>query len=107
MSYSYCTTAPCPDCGGHGEVLTEKHTGIAGTSERCGRCGGLGELPACEGGCGKLRAPGDEELCDNCATNAAEAAYEAKLSDFYGGDRPFTIDEQCRAAYLEKQERRR
>ena len=38
-------------------------------------------------------------LCDNCFTNAAEAAHERMLSDYYGGSGAQSITEQCREAH--------
>ena len=37
-------------------------------------------------------------LCDDCLTNAAEAAHERMLADYYGGSGPVTLNEQYQAA---------
>lgn len=47
---------------------------------------------------------GGELLCDRCFSNAAEAAYEAMLSDYYGGSGPQSINEQYQAADIERRE---
>ena len=46
----------------------------------------------------------DYNQCRNCADNAAEAAHEAFLSDFYGGSEPVTLKEK-QGALLEKLKR--
>lgn len=46
-------------------------------------------------------------LCDNCATNQAEAAHEAKLEAYYGGSSPQSIAEQYDAAHRERRELRK
>lgn len=60
------------------------------------------ELDSCGDGSG-----GGGFLCDNCATNMAEAAHERMLEDFYGGGGPVTINEQHQAAHRERAEIRR
>ena len=48
-------------------------------------------------------------MCDEPSTtrsDAAEAAYERQCEDYYGGSGPMTLDEQHRAAWLQKQELR-
>lgn len=45
-------------------------------------------------------------LCDNCATNLAEAAHERMLENYYGGSQPVTLDEQYQAAAKLKREQR-
>lgn len=66
-------------------------------------CPGCSEHGACED-CGKAPA-GDERSmfrCTPCADKVAdsldEAAYEASLSDFYGGSGPVTINERMAEA---------
>jgi hypothetical protein len=59
------------------------------------------ELDACGDGTG-----GGGFLCDNCATNMAEAAYELFLEDYYGGFGPVTLQEQYDAAAKVKRENR-
>lgn len=46
-------------------------------------------------------------LCDNCATNMAEAAHERKLERFYGSSSPQSISELTESAYRERAELRR
>jgi hypothetical protein len=46
-------------------------------------------------------------LCGNCCMNAAEAAYERFLDDYYGGSGPVTIQEHYDAAVKERRELRK
>lgn len=46
-------------------------------------------------------------LCGSCATNEDEAAYEASLSDYYGGSGAVTLTEQHAAADLARRALRR
>lgn len=46
-------------------------------------------------------------LCDNCATNMAEAAYERKLDAYYGSSAPQTVQEHYDAAVKQREELRR
>ncbi len=43
--------------------------------------------------------------CGSCQENRNERAYEASLSDFYGGSSPQTLDEQHRRAWAQKEGR--
>jgi hypothetical protein len=95
----YATTATCRECDGEGEF---EHPWITGCSSivaesppdpvmfECEHCEGKGE---CD--------------CEDCMSAASEAAYERQCEDFYGGSGPPTMDEQHRAAWLQKQELRR
>lgn len=46
-------------------------------------------------------------LCDNCATNMAEAAHERKLEAYYGSSSPQSIAELYDAAHRERAELRK
>ena len=82
----------CKECDGNGFVMKRQ--------PRLGR--GLYEVD-CEACCGHgWRPMNDEEQSD-----AAEAAYERFCEDFYGGSSPVTLDEQHRAAWLQKREARK
>ena len=59
------------------------------------------ELDSCGDGSG-----GGGFLCDNCFTNAAEAAFERMCEDYYGGSDCVTIDEKYQAAAKVKREQR-
>lgn len=41
-------TLPCPECNGHGEVLTEDFSAMALTPSTCPRCSGTGEITEAE-----------------------------------------------------------
>lgn len=47
------------------------------------------------------------KLCDDCCSDAAEAAHERFLEDYYGGSGPVTIQEQYDAAVKARRELRR
>jgi hypothetical protein len=52
---------------------------------------------------GLLNADGEDIICDNCAQNAAEAAYERHCEDFHdGGSTKFNslLDQQIEARKL-------
>lgn len=57
------------------------------------------ELDSCGEGSG-----GGGFLCDNCATNMAEAAHERMLENYYGASTPQTLQEQYDAAAKQKRE---
>ena len=59
------------------------------------------EMDSCGEGSG-----GGGFLCDNCATNMAEAQHERMLEAYYGGSSPQTILEQCEAADKQRRELR-
>lgn len=40
----------------------------------------------------------EKDICEDCLEGLAEAQYEKKCSDFYGGDQPFTQQEKQEAA---------
>ena len=62
----------------------------ANTCERCGESAPAATL--------------DDYLeCADCQDNRNERAYEASLSDYYGGSSAQTLDEQHAAAYAVKQ----
>jgi hypothetical protein len=96
----YETKATCRECDGEGEIehpwLSSGCGSIVAESPpdpvivECEHCGGEGEC-----------------ACDDCISDAAEAAYERRCEDFYGASTPQTMDEQHRAAWAQKQELRR
>lgn len=76
---------------------------------RCPYCGAGGDQPCrstCDGGYVEEPEPCECGTCDECI-NEAEAAWERRCEDFYGGSGPMTLDEQHRAAWEQKQELRR
>ena len=62
--------------------------------------------------CAEDLAP-EQDVCPMCdepsttRSDAEEAAYERFCEDFYGGSGPMTLDEQHRAAWLQKRELKR
>lgn len=49
----------------------------------------------------------EDPMCEDCRTDAEEAAYERHCEDYYGGSGPVTIQEQYDAAVKERRELRR
>ena len=72
----------CREC--HGEGVAEI---VCGYERPCDACNGKG-----------WRAMTPDEEAD-----AAEAAYERQMEDYYGGNSPVTLGEQHHAAWKQKQ----
>lgn len=69
-----------------------------GTEVLCEECEKHPVSPDCEQGL----------YCEGCLVNheerAAELAYESYCDRYWGSDQPVTLEEQCAAAWKEKQE---
>lgn len=69
--------------------------------EACGQWQEHCQCKHCEG-CGNVALDAEpldaDDLCENCAQSKAEAAYEAYLSNYYGGSGPITDAEHLAAA---------
>lgn len=95
----YATTTTCRECDGEGCVEHPFLTSYNGSPAECPPPGSYVDCEHCAGT--------GECDCDDCMSDAAEAAYERRCEDFYGGSGPVTMDEQHRAAWQQKQELRR
>ena len=80
-------------------------TRCCGYALSCGACcgNGIDEDQECE----FCRGQGYRAMTPDEEADAAEAAYERQMEDYYGGGSPVTLDEQHHAAWKQKQELRR
>lgn len=93
--------AGCPVCGAQGPG--DPAVGISEDAGVCPRCEEQGYEDAGRNACGCYYTPASElRECSAHEGNAAEAAYERSLENFYGGSAPVTIQEQYVAAWEQK-----
>ena len=77
-----CGAVDCPSCG---SVAPEPEPQESG--HKCEECGANGEYVS-DYYRFSFVPQTPEYLCNRCFRDKAEAAYEAMLSDYYGGDSP-------------------
>lgn len=73
----------------------------------CTKCDNLGFMWPFGPTCSACNGKGWRPMTPDEEADAAEAAYERQMEDYYGCSSPVTLDEQHRAAWKQKQELRR